>query len=130
MMDYDPVAFVEEGSNGSRIGDGGGGSKGAPAGDGTGGGGDHLESKNSLGLTSLGSGRRGGEERREWVLHKLRGLVDSIEALEAVAYREREAHFNQGGLVGGCWVLMEGVGWWVQVGNSSTCIRQRLHSSR
>jgi hypothetical protein len=56
--------------------------------------------KASLGTAALHSaGGSGSIERREWVLAKLRALVDSVEQLEAAATREREQPF-QGGLWG------------------------------
>jgi hypothetical protein len=54
----------------------------------------------SMGLSGLSSIGSGGtpEQRRQWVLHKLRGLVDAVKQLEVDAFSERSENANQTGL--------------------------------
>lgn len=61
----------------------------------------------SMGLSGLSSIGAGGtlQQRREWVLHKLHGLVDAVKQLEVAAYNERMADGTQGEAVWRCWVL-------------------------
>ena len=67
-----------------------------------------------MGLTGLSSIGAGGtpQQRREWVLHKLRGLVDAVKQLEVAAFGERSKDATQGG----CWVPWSfaglRAGWW------------------
>lgn len=58
----------------------------------------------SMGLSGLSSIGAGGtlQQRREWVLHKLHGLVDAVKQLEVAAYNERMADGTQGEAVCRC----------------------------
>ena len=67
--------------------------------------------RTSMGLTGLSSIGAGGtpQQRREWVLHKLCGLVDAVKQLEVAAFGERSSDATQGG----CWALwaLARLGW-------------------
>lgn len=96
----------EEGEGGSGgIVDGGEADMGMASGPGGGGKGASV-GKASMGVAGLGAGGS-GDERREWVLLKLRALVDSIHQLEEAASRERETHSSAGGRA----LLQQVAGW-------------------
>ena len=97
-----PVLLQHAGSKGGAGGaaDAAGAADGAAAGGGEPGGGTARASMGLTGLSTIGADGS-PQQRREWVLHKLCGLVDSIKLLEDSAYVERLADANQGG----CWVL-------------------------
>ena len=53
--------------------------------------------KASMGAASLGTMFRSDAERREWVMLKLRALIDSMCELEGAAYQERQQNAHAGG---------------------------------
>jgi hypothetical protein len=59
--------------------------------------------KPSMGAASLGTMFRSDSERREWVMLKLRALIDSMCELEGAAYQERQQNAHAGECAGDAW---------------------------